>query len=1148
MSNAALAKQYQKKTDLEHILDAPDTYIGGVELTEGDMWIHSEEGMIFKNINYVPGLYKIFDEGIVNARDHVVRMINANSISKHFVTMISVNVSNEGVEITNDGNGIDVAKHPEHDIWIPEMIFGHLRTSTNYDKNEKRIVGGKNGFGFKLAVCFSTASRIETVDHTRKLKYVQEFGPNLSTIGKPVITKCTTKPYTKVFFKPDFARFGITGFNEDMMAMLKRRVYDIAAVTDHSIKKVKISFNGEQVPVKSFQNYIDMYIGTRGENKRIYEAPEERWEYAVALSPTQEFMQVSFVNGISTNKGGKHVDFIMGQVIRKLCDYIYTKKKVRVSQSAIKEQLILFLRCDIENPSFESQTKDYMNTPLAKFGSSCTVSNGFIEKIAKLGVMDVAMSISDVKSQKLAKKTDGAKVKTIRGIPNFIDANLAGTQDSKKCVLILCEGLSAASGVISGLSAGDRDTYGIYPLRGKLLNTRGETVTKIAANKEITELKKILGLETDVAYTKADINERLRYGRILILTDQDLDGSHIKALIINAFESMWPSIANNMQFISFMNTPILRATKGAQTKEFYNEGQYSEWKESLGGSTTGWKIKYYKGLGTSTSALFKEYFKNKKTVELVQTATCPEMIDTMFNKKRANDRKEWLKAYDKDVYLDTDKKAVSYDEFINKEAIHFSIYDCERSIPNMVDGLKTSQRKVLFSAFKRKLTNEIKVAQFSGYVSEHSCYHHGESSLNGTIVNMAQNYMGSNNINLLMPNGQFGTRLHNGSDSASERYIFTQLNSLTRCIFREADDPVLTYLDDDGTQVEPEFYLPIIPMILVNGALGIGTGFSSNVPQFNPSDVAAYLKHKLKNEKYECDFMPYYEGFGGTVTRIEPQKYMTKGVYEAMDSSTIHITELPVGTSTMSFISFVEGLIDKKTVVRDLVSNSTEVTVSIKVTFARGSLVGMMEDVDEHGVDGVHKLLKLTSTLSTSNMHMFDAKKRLKKYMQVAEIIDEYAEVRLQGYETRKRYMIERMEKELVRLSNRARYILETLEGKVDLRKKKADVVTKMLEDAGYDKIDDSFKYLTKMPMDSVQEENAASIMKERDDMQKDLDVTKKRTPEKMWELDLADFEKEYAKYQTAREKLQSIPADKTASAKKRVVKKAGSKAKTTKK
>jgi len=561
----ALAKQYQRKTDKQHILDNPDTYIGSVENVDADMWIYDDAAnkIALKTIEYIPGLYKLFDEGIVNCRDHVIRMIHSNILDKRFVTHIDIDIKEDGTIImTNDGNGIDVAKHPEYDIWIPEMIFGHLRTSTNYNKDEKKIVGGKNGFGFKLVLIWSEFGSVETIDHTRGLKYTQTFRKNLDEISPPVITKVSvaSKPYTKVTFRPDYRRFGIPGLTSDMLSLLKKRVYDIGAVTDHSIKKIKINYNGGVLPVKNFQQYIDLYIGTKDVTKRVYEQSDERWEYAVAMSPTREFMQISFVNGICTFKGGKHVDYIIGQIIRKLCDYIEKKKKIKVSPTTIKEQLVLFLRCDVENPSFDSQTKDFMNTPAAKFGSTCTVSDSFIEKVAKMGVMEMAMSLTEVKDNKLAKKTDGSKTKTIRGVQNFVDANFSGTAQSKDCVLILCEGLSASAGIISGLSSEDRNTIGIYPLKGKLLNVRGEAIKKISENKEIAEIKKILGLVTGHEYkTIAEVNQSLRYGKVMFMTDQDLDGSHIKGLCINLFHSEWASLFKIPGFLSFMNTPILRA-------------------------------------------------------------------------------------------------------------------------------------------------------------------------------------------------------------------------------------------------------------------------------------------------------------------------------------------------------------------------------------------------------------------------------------------------------------------------------------------------------------------------------------------------------------------------------------------------------------
>ena len=1142
---ANLSSKYQQKTDKQHILDNPDTYIGSVENVDSDMWILDEtDKIIEKNIKYIPGLFKLFDEGIVNCRDHVIRMQQAvkNNVENSIpVSNIDISILEDGTIIMmNDGNGIDVAEHPEYKIWIPELIFGHLRTSTNYDKTEKKIVGGKNGFGFKLVLIWSTFGSVETVDHIRGLKYCQEFKNNLDEIGKPIITKCKTKPYTKITFKPDYTRLGISGLTPDLISLLKKRVYDISAVTD---KTLKVKYNSLLVPIKNFQQYIDLYIGS---DKRVYE-DGERWEYAVALSPSHEFTQVSFVNGIHTAKGGKHVEYILNQITRKLGEYIEKKKKVKVNPNSIKEQLIMFLRCDIENPAFDSQTKDFMNTPSSKFGSACSVSDKFIEKVAKMGVMDAACAITEVKENKAAKKTDGTKSKNIRGIPKLTDANFAGTEKSKECSIIFCEGDSAKAGIISGLSSEDRNTIGVYPLKGKVMNVRGEAVKKISENKEIAEIKKILGLELGKEYKSIeDVHKHLRYSKVIFMADQDVDGSHIKGLCVNLFQCEWPSLIRIPGFIGFMNTPILKARKGTQEKIFYNEGEYDKWKKETANAET-WKIKYYKGLGTSTGKEFKEYFQEKKLVGFSHTGKeSDDTIDMVFNKKRADDRKDWLDLYNRDSYLDTSCSMINYEEFIHKELIHFSKYDCDRSIPNLMDGLKISLRKILFSAFKKNLHTEIKVAQFTGYVSEHACYHHGEASLNQAIVGMAQNFVGSNNINLLEPSGQFGTRLQGGKDSASERYIFTRLNKITRCIFPESDDAILNYLRDDGYPVEPLFYVPIIPMVLINGSKGIGTGFSTDIMCYNPRDIIQYLKNKLDQIESNIEFTPYYEGFKGTTTKITETKFMFKGTYQVISPDKIRVIELPVGFWTQDFKEHLEGLQEnadkdgKKIVpvIKDYDDMSKDTSVDFTILFQKGKLAELELVKGDHGCNGVEKLLKLYSTNSNTNMNLFNSEDKLKKYSAISEIIDDYYITRLDYYQERKKYIIQHLENQLLVLSNKSRYIQELLDETIDLRKKKKTEIIDILKGKNYAVIDkdEEYKYLLKMPMDSVSEENVAKLLKEFKDKSSELAIVKNTTAENMWTKELFELEKEYNEYILERERLLDEPKKKSVKKKKELV------------
>lgn len=1123
-----LSKKYQMKTDKQHILDNPGMYIGSIQTTETDMWTvdtntDGEEKLIYKKILFIPGLLKLFDECIINARDHVVRMSslkdNKNIIQ---VSNIDISIDETGlITISNDGNGIDIAKHEEHDIWIPEMIFGHLRSSTNYNQDEKKITGGLNGLGIKLVFVWSTYSRLETIDNIRGLKYTQEFKNNLDEICEPVITKCKNKPYTKVSFRPDYSRLNINGLNGDMLSLLKKRVYDIAAVTN---KSVKVKYNNVNIPVRNFKSYIEMYINDK--SKLLYEEVNDRWEYGISISLNNEFSQISFVNGINTYNGGKHVDYILNQIIKKLVEYIEKKKKVKVNTSSLKEQLFLFINCSIENPSFNSQNKDCLTTNVSNFGSTCAVSDKLIEKLAKMGIMETACALTSVKEEsKIAKKTDGVKSRNVRGIPKLVDANYAGTEKSKDCILILCEGDSAKAGVISGLSSEDKNIIGVYPLKGKLMNVRGENIGKVAENKEIIDIKKILGLENGKIYNSInDIHKNLRYSKILLICDADHDGSHIKGLVINLFHNKWSSLLNVPGFISFMNTPILKARKNNEEMLFYNDGEYNRWKNET--NVKNWNIKYYKGLGTSTGKEFKEYFKSKKIVGFECTETTDDDIDMVFNKQRAVNRKEWLANYDRNNFLDTSKELISYKDFIDKELIHFSKYDCDRSIPNLMDGLKTSQRKILYCAFKRNLTSEIKVAQFSGYVSEHSNYHHGEASLNGAIIGMAQNFVGSNNINLLMPNGQFGTRL-SGSDHASERYIYTLLSKITRIIFNPIDDNIVEYLNDDGTIVEPVYYAPIIPMILVNGSKGIGTGFSTEILSYNPIDIIDYIKNKLNEnsllQQPKPVFIPYYNGFKGSIEPINEAntKFLFRGVYEIIDNDSVRIVELPIGVWIDDFKALLETLCEnvnkegKKTVpvIKDYRDNCTDVLIDFTIIFQKDKLQELLNSKCDYNCNGVEKLLKLYNTSSITNMHLFDANDKLKKYNDVCEIIDDYYITRLEIYNKRKNYLINLLESELSVLRNKARYIEEILNETIDLRRKKNIEIITILEDKSYVKVNESFNYLIKMPMDSVNEENINKLNDECYKKTNELEKINSMSVFEMWDSELDLLKEEYSKY-----------------------------------
>ena len=456
------------------------------------------------------------------------------------------------------------------------------------------------------------------------------------------------------------------------------------------------------------------------------------------------------------------------------------------------------------------------------------------------------------------KMTGGKKKKKLFGIDKLEDANDAGTAKSADWVLILTEGDSAKSLAMSGIQVVGRDKYGVFPLKGKLLNVRDANANTLMNNQEIQNIIKILGLKMGETYN--DIKS-LRYGSIMIMADQDHDGSHIKGLVINFIHHFWPSLIKLKNFMKEFITPIIKARKGEEWITFFTMGEYEEWCKKVKDASK-YDIKYYKGLGTSTSKEAKEYFKNiniHKILFRYDGKPDDESIDLAFSKNLANKRKEWLENVNRNEYIDHSIKTITYSEFVNKELVHFSIEDWVRAIPSLMDGLKPSQRKILFSCFKRNLTKDIKVAQLAGYVAEHSAYHHGEASLCQTIINMAQNFVGSKNINLLQPIGQFGSRHLGGKEAASPRYIYTWLNKITRLIFRENDDPILNYLEEEGMKIEPNYYSPILPVVLINGTEGIGTGWSTKIPCYNPLQIVENILAHIEGKEMK-EMLPWYKG------------------------------------------------------------------------------------------------------------------------------------------------------------------------------------------------------------------------------------------------------------------------------------------------
>ena len=1105
--------EYQEKDLRTHIYENSDTYAGSDQMIKGVLptMNESEETISIGEIEYIPVPYKCFDEIIVNARDQRERLRDRDGSVA--LTEIKVTIDKESgiISIYNNGDSIKVEKHSSG-VYNPNLIFGRLLTSGNYKKGEKRTVGGKNGYGAKIVNIFSTSFDVEVGDRFTKQKYIQHFHDNMKGVDEPIITKYSGKPYTKVTWKMDFKRFEIAGYSEDMIGLMKRRVYDIAGVTDN---KVSVYYNNKKINIKSFQDYIELYPSP---SKKIYERCSERWDLGVSVSVNDKFEQVSFVNGISTPNGGIHIDVVSKMISSQVVKYIKKKHKKDVMEKYVKGYLSLFLNCVIENPSFDSQAKERLITPKSKFGSQPEISDKFIKSLCDGGgLSEKVMQFSEFKDKSLAKKTNGTKKTKLRDIPKLDDANWAGSRRSEQCTLILTEGDSAKSMAIAGLSEVGRDKYGVFPLKGKVLNVRDASVKQISGNAEITNIKKILGLESGKVYT--DI-KKLRYGKVMIMTDQDHDGSHIKGLILNLFHSEWPELLK-LDYINCMVTPIIKVSQDKKVKSFYTLTDYNKWKDKHYNGR--WKVKYYKGLGTSTSKEAKEYFRELKVNQYITNEHTDDSMVLAFKKTEADGRKAWLKSYKEEEILDYNNKDTRIDDFINLEFKHFSNSDNLRSIGSCIDGLKVSQRKILFSCFKRKLYSEIRVAQLAGYVSEHAAYHHGEASLQGAIVGMAQNFVGSNNINLLQPNGQFGTRIMGGSDSASARYIHTQLNPLTDYIFPSKDFPLLDYINDDGLIVEPKWYCPIIPMVLVNGMVGIGTGFSTTIPQFNPKECMANIRRKMNGEPY-LSMMPYYKGFNGTITKKTEKnntvKFITRGKYRVIDEM-VEITELPIGKWTHDFKEYIENIVkEEDSWIIDYENHSTDEKVKFSVKVSDETLF----DNSYKKRDIIEEKFKLQSSKSTTNMHLYNKGGSIKKYDTIYQIMDEHYYTRLNMYVRRKEYDLDHIEKTIKYLEAKMRFITDVINEVVVVNKQsKKSIIEKLreLEYPFYEKemiidyeesreIKTEYNYLMNLSIYNFTSEKLEELQNDIDKNKKEHETLSAIDIKDIWKDELDKLEEKY--------------------------------------
>ena len=1106
-------KYHHFESQHEQIINCPNMYISSIERIKRKELLFDYKNLEIKEaqIDIPYGLERLFIEVISNASDNVIRTRKAQEKKVKTPSIDNIIITMEGDTITveNSGIPIPVKIHDETGIYIPELIFGHLRSSSNYFQ-EERIGSGVNGLGVKLVNIFSVAFSIEILDPVNKLKYTQSWEDHMRVKHDYKITKYKgSKSLVKVTYKVDLKYFGYDElfYPEDAFYLFAFHAVQISYTTG-----IAVIFNDVTMDFSEIEKFAKLFF-KNNKNYIIYK--NNGLEFCACCTIDKQFC-LSYVNSIITRNGGAHVN----AVYKAISSAVYKKLNFgrNMNINDIKPHISLIVSYNVSNPSYVGQTKDTLNAPKPRV----VISESLLNKIMNWPLKDRLLKTHSIKVGKsLAKATDGKKKKFV--MTSAEDANKAGSSESSKCTLFIVEGKSAASYATNFISSskGGRDYLGCFAMKGKPLNIMNASEDKFLQNKEFIELKKVLGLKENFDYLDDDNYKTLRYGQVLIMADSDTDGKHIIGLLLNFFYCRYTSLLQR-GFVMYLRTPILRVFNSKECKKFYTLLEYEKWKEN--NNVEKWKHKYYKGLATSNNSEIKEDAENPNQVMCVYDDKAEKMFKLAFDKELSDKRKKWIAEYKPCLEIFSLKEQPISD-FLTYELVEYSIDNLSRSIPKLLDGLKESQRKIIWGTFliwsKNSKWNkgvvdykveEKRVERLASDISGRISYHHGDKCLGEAIENMAFDFVGSNNLPYFTREGQLGTRNKGGKDCGAQRYISVKPEWWLPLVFKNEDVPLLEKVVDEGVEQEPITMLPILPTILLNGAIGIASGYSTFVPCYNPLDVCRWIKAKLR-EKRLPKLKPWYRGFNGRIlfkirgTKSEPIEELgeehfgeentlsmvSEGCYEIEDDGKVHVTELPLGLWTYNYSQWLLKLVNDKEI-KGFVNHSKSNTVDFYIEKP------MFKINSEE--------LKLIKSFSLSNMVLLDIQNKPHKYNDVDEILETFFSERYPYYIKRKEYMLESLQEAIDYENEKYKFISYVIEGKIKVMNEKKSVILKKMEEHDLRK-----ELLDEVKTSAYIKENLKVLQDKIQKLQNAYNELDNKSVEDIWCEDIDNFVKEYKKH-----------------------------------
>ncbi|PCJ24634.1 MAG: hypothetical protein COA94_07205 [Rickettsiales bacterium] len=1075
---------YKRPNEIEHVLLRPDSYIGSVNSVNREGRIFSGGKVVEKVISTPEGMVRLYLELLTNASDNLYESMQKGVPC----TFIDIKVDKYSVTVTNDGLMPPIEYSDKYECYIPEMIFGMLRTSSNYTDDNKRVAG-RNGFGAKLCNIFSSSFSLDLSNENGK-KYTQQWENNMKTISEPNIGLAKGKPSITISYTLDFKRFGCDGYTKEDIALFASFAIDTAVTC-----KIPVKFNGKMFNFKKTSTYLNMVFG-KCKMEGFVQGKSRVPDLEVYLMDTPYAGRIySFVNGIPTKDDGVHVSSVLNSIIRPIIRTINKNIKQSDIRSGVTmknatSHISMYISYRCIKPEFTGQMKSKLNKPKPRI----SVPVGMVDKVGKWTFVTKLNNILKDKCQKKELKTDGKKKKHI-SVDTVEDANFAGHRTKYRfCKLYVVEGKSAMAYAIKAISSmeGRRDFNGAFPMKGKPLNVMRHP-NKVFENQEILNLKKVLGLRENVDY-KLKINfSKLRYGSMVIAADSDVDGKHILGLIINLFNCKYRSLLE-LGYVKYMRTPIVRVSRGKITKKFYTMDQYKAWCLSTNPKQK-WKHDYLKGLGTSTDAYIKDDTENQVIVIPFLDKDSEDNLELAFHPDKTMERKSWVTSDRMEIGSYEGKQNIS--EFINAELVEYSKYNLTRSIPGEMDGLKISQRKILYGSMLiwKSNKNKVKVSELGSAVSSSMGYHHGVFSLGNAIKSMASDYVGSNNLSYFSQEGQFGTRNMGGKDAADGRYSAVKPEWWWPYVYKEDDIPILSMVTDDGKVREPVTLLPIIPMSLVNGARGIATGYSTFIPCHSITDILSWYEKKLTGSVL-FELCPWYRNYTGKIQLItldnKSHRMVTSGSFEMVrkaNKDVTRVTELPIGRWNHSYGLWLKSKLEKKEIT-DFDNHSTHLVPSFDIKgFTNPTIAN----------------LKLYKTYTMDNMVLLSEGGMPRKYENVTEILEGFYVKRLGYYVKRKEYKLESLNIEINDLTSLSKFIMAVVNEEIIVFKQKIDDIYKKMDTMGFNR-----DFLKRVPLHKCTKDYISELERKISTMKEYSNELTNTKESDMWLKDLLDFRKKY--------------------------------------